>query len=213
MVNRPGSSLIVQRVREGCEQTYREWSSEINKACSEYPGFLDLEVFEPVPGQSDNFVLVIRFATAAELEAWHTSPTCRKLVEEKKHFLESEVRHAPSSVFGTWFSGAAEGPDREPSQPWKEALTVLLTLYPTVMLLTLYVTGPLLQGWSMSISMYLGNLMSVSVLTWVLMPLATRYLSFWLKPPQGSGLKNTLMGLFIVLGGQVAMVFLFHTFT
>lgn len=205
--------MIVQRIREGCEQAYREWSSQINKACSEFPGFLDLEVFEPVPGVSENFVLVIRFATAAELEAWHSSPTCRKLVEEKKHFLESEVRHAPSSVFGNWFSGSSEGSDREPSQPWKEALIVLLTLYPTVMLLTLYVTGPLLGEWPMSLSMYLGNFMTVSLLTWVLMPLATRSLSFWLKPPKGSGRANLLKGLFIVLGGQLLMVYLFHTFT
>ena len=212
-IHRPGSSLIVQRVREGGEAAYREWSSKINKACSEFPGFWDLEVFEPVPGESDNFVLVIRFATAAELEAWHSSPTCQTLLKEKKHFLESEVRHAPSSVFGNWFSRSAQGSAREPSQPWKEALIVLLTLYPTVMLLTLYLTGPLMGEWPLSVSMYLGNLMTVSILTWVLMPLATRSLSFWLEPPKGSGVKNLLKGLFIVLGGQLMMVFLFYTFT
>lgn len=209
--SRPGSTVIVQRVRPGCEEAYREWSCEINTACSKFPGFVDLEVFEPAEGQ-ECFVIVLRFASEAEGNAWHNSEICRSLLEEARSFLEEAVMHSPSRVFGGWFGGANVDLSKDPPKLWKDALTVLLVLYPTVMILTLYVTGPLLKGWSMATSMYVGNFLSVSLLTWVLMPWATRVLSFWLTPVKNSGVSNTLKGLALVIGLQLLMVGLFHAF-
>lgn len=209
--NRPGSTVIVQRVHPGREEAYREWSCEINTACSKFPGFVDLEVFEPAAGE-DCFVIVVRFASEAEGNAWHTSPVCLALLEKSKSLLQQAVMRSPSRVFGGWFGGSDSSASQESPKAWKEALTVLLVLYPTVMLLSLYVTGPLLRDWSKATSMYVGNFLSVALLTWVLMPGATRALSFWLVPRQGSGTSNTLKGLALVLGSQILLVWLFHTF-
>lgn len=214
LTHRPGSAVIEQRVKPECVDAYRDWSHKINSACSRHPGFVDLEVFEPVPGVSDGFVIVVRFTTAAESEAWHNSPECQALLEEAAPLLKQKVVfHAPSSVYGSWFSGTGVdvGPGREPSQRWKEALVVLFVLYPTVMLLSLFVTGPLLKGWSMSTGMYVGNMMSVALMTWLLMPVVTGKLSFWLNPIKGDKSKEAL-GLAIVLGGQLLMVAGFHHF-
>lgn len=208
---RPGSTVIVQKVRPGCETDYREWSRRINSACAEAAGFVDLEVFEPNPEDEQSFVIVLRFETAAQLDAWQESPRCRHLLEEAKPLLKQDVRHGPSSVYGSWFKGKS-GPSREPTKPWKEALVVLLALYPTVMLLTLYVTGPLLKSWSMATGMYVSNLISVALLTWVLMPPVTTWLSFWLNPAEGSGPRARYGGLALVLSAQWLMVALFHHF-
>jgi antibiotic biosynthesis monooxygenase (ABM) superfamily enzyme len=211
--HRPGSAVIVQQVRPGCEAAYREWSRKINTACSQYPGFVDLEVFEPAAGEEESFVIVVRFASEAESHAWHTSDTCRALLEEAQPLLEQAVMHSPSSVYGAWFSGAPGGPAREPSKPWKEALVVLFVLYPTVMLLSLYVMPPLVGSWSLATQMYAGNLLSVVLMTWLLMPLVTGKLAFWLNPVKGSGPAASYGGLAIVLGGQLLMVALFHYFS
>lgn len=210
--SRPGSTVIVQRVRPGCEDAYREWSCEINTACSKFPGFVDLEVFEPAASE-DSYVIVVRFASEAEGKDWHTSEICLSLLEKSRSFVEEAVMHSPSRVFGGWFGGPSVDLSKDPPELWKDALTVLLILYPTVMILTLYVTGPLLKGWSLATSMYVGNFLSVSLLTWVLMPWVTRVLAFWLTPVKGSGVGNTLKGLALVLGLQLLMVGLFHAFT
>ncbi len=202
--------MIVQHVRPGCESLYREWSRKINSVCSTFPGFVDLEVFEPAD-EIDRFVIVVRFATEEQSRAWHDSETCRGLLEEARPLLEERVLHGPSSVFGSWFSSeVTAGPEREPPQNWKEALVVLLVLYPTVMLLSLFVTGPLLSGWSMSTSMYVGNLLCVALMTWLLMPFVTGQLAFWLRPLKGSGPGVRYGGLALVLGSQLLMVALFH---
>lgn len=199
--------MIVQRIRPGCEEAYRQWSSEINTACSKFAGFVELEVFEPPPGQRE-VVLVLRFASEEEGAAWHNSSICLELLEQSKSFVEERVMRSPSRVFASWFGD--QDASRESPRLWKDALTVLLVLYPTVMILTLYVTGPLLKGWSLATSMYLGNLLSVSILTWVLMPLATRWLAFWLTPTKGSRSAHTLLGLVLVLGLQALTVWFFH---
>lgn len=207
---RLSSTVIVQRVRVGCEGAYREWSRKINTACSEFPGFADLEVFEPAAGEKD-FVIVVRFASAEEGDRWHSSSICKRLLEEAEPYLEQRVVHSPSSVYGSWFRKAeAASSESFPSPPWKEALVVLLALYPTVMLLTLFVIEPFFKGWSMATAMYVGNMMSVALLTWVLMPKMTRWLSFWLRPTARTGSKAAAGGLAVVLGGQWIAVVLFH---
>lgn len=214
LTHRPGSAVIEQWVKPEHVDAYRDWSRKINTACARSPGFVDLEVFEPVPGVSESFVIVVRFQTAAESEAWHHSAECQALLEEAAPLLHQKVVfHAPSSVYGSWFSGSTEaGSVREPSQRWKDALVVLFVLYPTVMLLSLFVTGPLLQGWSMATAMYVGNMMSVALMTWLLMPVVTGKLSFWLNPVRDGSRRGEALGLAIVLGGQLLMVAAFYHF-
>ena len=53
------------------------------------------------------------------------------------------------------------------------ALTVLLALFPTVMVLTILV-GPLTSPLGLAVSMLVGNAMSISILQWVPMPRLTK---------------------------------------
>ena len=62
----------------------------------------------------------------------------------------------------------------------EDALTVLLALFPTVMLLTIFV-GPLTSPLGLAASMLIGNAMSISILQWVVMPRLTRGLDPWLR--------------------------------
>ncbi len=64
---------------------------------------------------------------------------------------------------------------------WKSARSVLVGLYPTVVLLTLGISEIWPDGklWE---TLLLGNILSVSLLTWVVMPIVTWSLRFWLVP-------------------------------
>jgi len=72
-----------------------------------------------------------------------------------------------------------DGPAR-----WKTAFSVLVALYPTVVLLTLIITE-LWKKAELWASLLVGNILSVALLTWVMMPIATRALRFWLAPEYG----------------------------
>jgi uncharacterized protein len=110
----------------------------------------------------------------------HPVDPADQLLREGERFKEFEL-HRISSPFGSWF--AQPGGDEEQDGPpnWKTGLSVLVGLYPTVVVLTLAISeiwpkGPL---WA---ALLVGNICSVSLLTWVVMPVVTRALRFWLVP-------------------------------
>lgn len=77
--------------------------------------------------------------------------------------------------FAPWFSQLLHKP---PS--WKMALTVLLALYPTVLLLNLLIT-PHLQGLGRAGAVLVGNAIGVALMQWGIMPRLTRLLKPWLS--------------------------------
>ena len=201
LTHRPGSMAVVQRVRPGFETLYRLWSREINTACAQFPGFVDLEVFEPASGD-DGYVIMIRFQTDAEGQAWQNSQICADLLKAAEPFLDSVSMHEPSRIFGGWFNSGAAGGGRP--ELWKDSLVVLFVLYPTVMLISLYITPHIPVPFAVSI--FLGNVISIVLMSWLVMPKVTGMLSFWLTPPRDAGISNTLKGLAITLGGSLLMV-------
>ena len=79
----------------------------------------------------------------------------------------------------------------------------MFALYPTVMVLTYL--NPLMRDLSLPVQMLISNLLSVTLLTFLVMPLVTRFLSFWLVAPMGDWKKEALglgtvalgLGLFV----------------
>jgi hypothetical protein len=100
-------------------------------------------------------VVVLHFDTAAALRGWLDSPERAGWVARLRDEVgEFRLRTLPGG-FGPWFA--------DPPAPWKVALTVLLGLYPTVMLLTLFV-GPHTSRLGLALSMLVGNALSVALL-------------------------------------------------
>jgi antibiotic biosynthesis monooxygenase (ABM) superfamily enzyme len=74
-------------------------------------------------------------------------------------------------------------------------MVVLLVLFPTVMVLS-KVLSPFLHGLPLALQMFLSNVTSVVLMTWLFMPLTLRALGFWLTPA-GTGVG--VRGLVTVL--------------
>ena len=68
-------------------------------------------------------------------------------------------------------------------------MVVLLVLFPTVMVLS-KVLSPFLHGLPFPLQMFLSNVSSVILMTWLFMPLALRGLGFWLTPA-GTGVGGS----------------------
>ena len=80
------------------------------------------------------------------------------------------------------------------------------------MLLSRYLS-PVLHdlGFNAGLALWMSNIVSTILLTWVLMPFATRVFRFWLDPIDGAPLKPTLIGLVIVVAVCLAILVLFMT--
>jgi antibiotic biosynthesis monooxygenase (ABM) superfamily enzyme len=89
------------------------------------------------------------------------------------------------------------------------ALSVLLGLYPTVMLLAI-VVGPHTNRFGLAAAMLIGNAMSVSLLQWAVMPAVQAVLDPWLRASGPRGTAVTIWGSVLILLVLVGLMFFFR---
>jgi hypothetical protein len=204
----PGVGMVVStRVKRGRENQFRQWQGTIDKECARFPGFMGSEVFPPVPGVQDEWVVVVRFDSAANLQGWLESDVRRRLNDGAARLWHEARVESFGGGFPGWFTPGALR-SGEPALPpnWKQAMTVLLGLYPTVMVLNLLL-APRLTTVPFALQIFISNAVGTVILTWLVMPLVTRALSFWLTPA-GTGIGPAGLGALLVGYAVAIAIFL-----
>ncbi len=192
------TAVLVQLVDPALEDEFVRWQQQLTDAESRFPGFHGSQLFRPVPGVQEKWVAMFRFDTEEHLNDWLQSPERMRLLEEGARFSDVEI-HRVASSFGSWFSFG--GQRREAASPnWKTALSVLVGLYPTVVVLTVAISE-VWPGGVLWQTLLVGNVLSVTLLTWAVMPGITRALNFWLVPESGrAGRRLDLIGAALSIG-------------
>jgi antibiotic biosynthesis monooxygenase (ABM) superfamily enzyme len=201
------STVVVQRVPEDRKATFLECQRGLAQAAEGFPGYQGTELYPPADDRHPEWVSVIHFSDQESLRGWLDSPVRTEWINKLRAEIgDFQLKTLPSG-FGAWFAGLVTGPEGQPPPSWKVAMTVLLGLYPTVMILAL-VVGPFLNPLGMAASMLIGNALSVVVLQWVVMPPLTNALGPWLRanaPDKratsigGIALIGLLLGVLLVL--------------
>ncbi|MCV0428432.1 MAG: antibiotic biosynthesis monooxygenase [Roseibium sp.] len=188
----PVTVVISQLVKPGYEEAYQQWQLEIDAEAKKFPGFLGTELIKPLPGVQNEWVVIFRFTSGKHLDDWFASDIHREMLKRAEPYFDKVHIRRVGRGFEDWFANAAGEGDAGPTQ-FKMAMVVLLTLYPTVMLITLYIS-PFMSSWGLPVSMFVSNILSVIILTWAIMPMATRALDFWLDDETGSRPSITIGG-------------------
>jgi uncharacterized protein len=202
----PVAMVFTHRVVPDKVPAYLDWRRRTIAAQAHYPGYLATEFFEP-HDQFDEWVDIVRYDSLKDLTDWMESQERKELLKELEGIVVSVHQHQVTGLEG-WFAlnrRSAATPTAIPS--WKQALAVLFALYPTVMFLMFL--NPLMRGWPMPVQMLIGNVLSVSALTWLVMPRVSQLLNFWL----GSNYRNwrgEVLGLGTVAIGLAFFVLLFR---
>jgi len=135
----------------------------------------------------------VRFATPQGLDAWLTSPERQALLRRSEPIASWRSRRLPSP-FAAWFPS---DPERPAPPLWKQGMLVLLVLYPIVVL-ELRFLNPLLAPLVPAPATFIGNAISVALVTWPLMPVTVFCLGWWLQPAPQRRLRTTLFGLVLI---------------
>ncbi|WP_326792555.1 antibiotic biosynthesis monooxygenase [Streptomyces sp. NBC_00841] len=188
------TAVVSHEVRPGREEGFLRWQERAFKAQAKSPGFMGSELFKPVEGVQEHWVVVFRFDSREHLDDWLASDVRQTLLEEGRTYFASYDVRKVGSAFSGWFRFGEGKQDNAPPN-WKQAMTVLLALYPTVMVLNL-TEGRWLDklGVPGYIGLFIGNMLSVSALTWLLMPLVNKALAFWLVPSRATTYRVHLAG-------------------
>ena len=204
----PGAAVFLHSVRRGAERDFVEREQHVQQAAASFPGFDVAVLFGPgiVPGA---WVSAMKFESAEALDAWMGSSERSSALAQLAPLLQSEVGAFTSRTpFGSVVRVEAGKPRVTPD--WKAAMTVLLVLYPTVMLLSRFLSPWLddrgLRPW---LAVFVGNGVSVALLTWALMPVASRVLHRWLDPVEGRPPRVSAAGALAVCAGYAVALLVF----
>ncbi|MGW1089032.1 antibiotic biosynthesis monooxygenase [Streptomyces sp. NPDC002596] len=203
------TAVVSHEVRPGREEGFLRWQEKAFKAQAKSPGFMGSELFKPVEGVQEHWVVVFRFDSREHLDDWLASDVRQTLLEEGRAYFASYDVRKVGSAFSGWFRFGEGKQDNAPPN-WKQAMTVLLALYPTVMVLNL-TEGRWLDklGVPGYIGLFIGNMLSVSALTWLLMPLVNKALAFWLVPSRATTYRVHLAGAAAVVLGYALFLIIF----
>ncbi len=185
-------TTVVERDREG---EFLAWTEAIQGAQSRFPGYMGTFVQAPVAGDPPYWAALVRFATPQQLDAWLGSRERRALLDQADPTMSRWSSRRLASGFGTWFTPDATG---APPPAWKQTALVLLVLFPVV-ILEMRFLSPYLGGLPMTVGTFIGNAISVGLVSWPLSGLAQRAMGWWLHPPAAHRRRNELGGAMTML--------------
>jgi antibiotic biosynthesis monooxygenase (ABM) superfamily enzyme len=191
------TEIITVSVKPGMEEAYRAWVERIRQTEARFPGYRGLQLQPPTPRLQDDWVSLLRFDTSEHLNAWLKSDARRVALQELELYIDRAREQQVATSFSGWFT-FGDVPDQV-SPNWKQTMIVLLMLYPIVMLELLFL-NPLLELLGMAEGIFIGNLLSVAALGWVLVPPANRALDWWLRPKPNSSRWVTPAGVALIVG-------------
>ncbi|NJN86207.1 MAG: hypothetical protein HC881_07690 [Leptolyngbyaceae cyanobacterium SL_7_1] len=210
------SSLVIEHiVPNGKSFVFRRWNAKFIELAKQHPGFIRADRCPPLPCADGvvKWYTIVHFDTPAHLNTWIASGDREQMLKTGQAIFTSYRFKSLTTGLEGWFARNA-GAEHVGSGPpaWKQILSVVLALYPVVMLQSaVFAALGIMQSWTMASSMVVNNLITSTLLTLVVMPQVSRLLNFWLAPIQRpASFKIELLGAGIVAIALGAMVWLFQ---
>ena len=178
----PAVLKIVYHVRPGKRETFEKTLRSMVEAGKTSPGRLGVDVIKPAPGSEDpdEWVVVLRYRTEADLCAWRQSRTVRKTRAHLDALTVGAPRVERVNGMETWFS-LADRRDVLPAPKWKMAIASIIAIYPLILFIQPAV-APLVRGTPRWLAILIEMLLITPLMTWVVLPLVIRLLKAWLYP-------------------------------
>jgi hypothetical protein len=177
----PVTVSVRRRIKPGQEAEFEAWMHGVIQAASQFPGHLGANILRPVK-PSREYVLIFRFAQYAQLRAWEESAERERWLAQVRPLTEGETEVQRVSGMEFWFTpptGAAPVPPR-----WKMALVTISVIWPLSTCIT-NLLGPLLNTIPILLRGLVVALIMVPLMTYIVMPWATRLYAKWLFPKNG----------------------------
>jgi hypothetical protein len=185
-------------------EEFHQAQTKLAKACASFDGFLlsDTKEIEDSSEGKVAFATLLAFDNVPHLAAWLDSSERQALLQEMTEALE-EYDYSFQNLytgFEGWFEDSISETPRKVPKRWRQATLVLFGLYPVLLFLRVTV-NPFLPKWPASISLFVGSVLSVTLLSGFLLPLLNQWFRTWLLEPRftlSSWKPLILMGIITV---------------
>ncbi len=193
------TEVFVTKVSPKMREAYSAWATKVQRIESTFPGYQGVYVQAPPPSDPHGgWITMLRFDTPEHLNNWLQSKERKQILKEAESMVEELQSHQVVSPFAGWFANFANTVGEAPPV-WKQTMLVLLVLFPIVMLEMKFLV-PLIKNLNPSVGTFIGNAISVSLVSWPMMGLAIRLLGWWLNPKPGQKFRANVLGLLALAG-------------
>jgi uncharacterized protein len=173
----PVTMLVTRTVRLGSVEAFERWLHEIAAIAVTFEGHLGVSVLRP-PSGSRQYTIIFRFRTPGQLRAWIDSDVRARQLEAAEPLCEGPAYVDRLDGIEAWFA-LPETPRLAAPPRHKMALltyVAVFALFQIVPRLAAPVLAPLPEVLRVGVVIA----MMVALLTYAVMPLATRVFGGWL---------------------------------
>ena len=190
------AEVFVTQVQPEKINAFREWAAKIHKVEAQFPGFKGMYLQSPIERNGTTWITFLQFDTTENLDKWLESPERRAVLNEGKPLVKSLESHRVISPYSGWFANTSAVNEVPPV--WKQTMMVLLVLFPIIML-ELKFLSPLTAPLNPSLATFIGNAISVTLVSWPTLPIAIYFMNWWLTPDKKKDrVKTAIIGTLVM---------------
>lgn len=165
--------VVTRNVKPECVPAFEGWLREYARAAERRPGHLGLEVLRP-GGTAGPYTVVANWDSSAHLQAWLQSDEHTAWIARAAPLLATAEQRDVRTGLETWFTPPGAPASAAPPR-WKMFLVTWAVVWVVVWILDIWY-APLIAPLPVALRALLFTLVIVGLLTYVLMPRATRLL-------------------------------------
>jgi antibiotic biosynthesis monooxygenase (ABM) superfamily enzyme len=176
--NVPVTVIVSRKVKAGREEDFETWVKGISEAAAKFPGHEGVTVTRPSKDNQEEYVLIFRFDSYPHLKVWEDSDIRKDWLEKVKLMSQGEAHVEKVTGLEYWFQLPGNAA-KVPPPPYKMVVATIIGIYPTTLAVNMLI-GPRFVAIPLYPRVLILVIITVSLMTYVVMPLVTRFLARWL---------------------------------
>jgi antibiotic biosynthesis monooxygenase (ABM) superfamily enzyme len=177
----PVTVIVRRRAKSGRTQEFEEWMDGITHAAMNFEGHMGVNIIRPAAGSGNpEYVIIFRFDSYQHLSQWEGSQIRNEWLRKGVDVTDGEPIVEKQTGLEFWFTPTSGAP--APVLPPRHKMAIVVTGIIFVLVSTIL---PQIRqvtiGLPVLLSTLVGVVIMVLLMTYVIMPLATRLLKPWLS--------------------------------
>lgn len=171
---------VMQSVRPGHEREFEQLLEQIIATASTFDGYLGASVFRPSEHNQSEYRVVFKFDRLQHVKQWEKSAARQQYLAQAKQLTVDDGTFSILTGLETWFTLPSQ-PGLKPPARYKMVLITGAVIFAINRLLAL-VPAAWLGRFPPLVQLLILIFVTVTLMTYVVMPRVTKLLSGWLYP-------------------------------
>lgn len=179
--NDPISMMFMDRVKPDKIEEFEAWLRGIHSNAKTFNGFIDVNFIKPSDPTSLEYITIVKFDSQDNINSWMKSDSHAKWLSKMPELINQSMDAQKASGLELWFSRPKYLNSAIAPPFWKQVVLSVSIIYPLIIILNL-VLEPFIGNLPWLLSLFISVTALSLVLTYPIMPYATKLLRNWLYP-------------------------------